>query len=83
MKKKLLLRLSAMQFGMLETRMFLDTHPENTQALEMYNKYSEKYKALAEEFEQKYGPLTLNGVNSDDWLENPWPWDNDFATDNE
>lgn len=70
-----------MQFGMLETRIFLDTHPDNTEALEMYNNYSQKYMALVKEFENKYGPLTLNGINSDEWLEDPWPWDNDFNTD--
>ncbi len=80
MKKKLLLRLSAMQFGMVETRLFLDTHPDDKDALELYNNYLEKYKALTKEYEQKYGPLTLNGKNSDEWLENPWPWDNDFNT---
>ena len=78
MKKKLLTRLSAMQFAMLELRMFLDTHPDDEEAQELFNKYSEKYKALVKEFEANYGPLTLNGKNSDEWLENPWPWDADF-----
>ena len=78
MKKKLLTRLSAMQFAMLELRMFLDTHPDDEEAQELFNKYSEKYKALIKEFEANYGPLTLNGKNSDEWLENPWPWDADF-----
>ena len=27
------------------------------------------------EFEKEYGPLTLNGYNSDEWLKDPWPWD--------
>lgn len=82
MKRKLLIRLSSMQFGMLETRMFLDTHPNDPEALEMFNKYFDKYKALAAEYESQFGPLTLNGINSDEWLNNPWPWDNDFACDN-
>lgn len=79
MKKKLLIRLSSMQFGMLETRMFLDTHPNDPEALALFNKYFEKYKALVAEYEAQFGPLTLNGMNSDEWLNNPWPWDNNFA----
>ena len=30
---------------------------------------------LKKEFEEKYGPLTLGENNSDEWLEDPWPWD--------
>lgn len=67
-----------MQFGMVETRLFLDTHPDSEDALELYNKYQEKYMALVKEYEKEFGPLTLNGKNSDEWIENPWPWDNEF-----
>jgi spore coat protein JB len=75
MREKLMLRLSAMEFGMLECREFLDTHPNNTEALQLYNKYMEKHNALVKEYEEQFGPLTLNGINSDEWLQNPWPWD--------
>ena len=75
MKQKLLLRLSAANFGMLETRECLDTHPNDADALALYNKYYTKYSALKKEYEEQYGPLTLNGMNSDEWLKDPWPWD--------
>lgn len=78
MREKLLKRLSAIGFTMLELRMFLDTHPNDKEANELFNKYHEKYKALVKEYEAEFGPLTLNGKNSDEWLENPWPWDNSF-----
>ena len=81
MKNKLLLRLSAAQFAMFETRLFLDTHPDDEDALAMHNKYATKYNALKQEYEEKYGPLTLSSSNSDDWLKNPWPWDNDANDD--
>lgn len=61
---------------MYELRLFLDTHPENSDALEMLNSYTEKYEAVKAEYEKEYGPLTLNGLNSDEWLADPWPWDN-------
>ena len=75
MKQKLLLRLSAANFGVLEMREFLDTHPNDVDALALYNKYHTKYSALKKEYEERYGPLTLNGMNSDEWLKDPWPWD--------
>ena len=78
MKKKLLIRLSSVGFALYETRLFLDTHPGNKEAMAMLEKYQAKYLALKNEYEQQFGPLTLNGMNSDEWLCDPWPWDNDF-----
>ena len=80
MKNKLLQRLSAIGFAMYEARLFLDTHPENKEALEMLEKYQAKYASLKKEYEEQFGPLTLNGKNSDEWLADPWPWENDFNT---
>ncbi len=74
-KTKLLRRLSSLGFSLHEYRLFLDTHPENAEALELYNATKEKYDAVLEEYEKEYGALTLNGKNSDEWLKNPWPWD--------
>ena len=74
-KKKLLKRLSALGFAMYECRLYCDTHPNDTEALQMLNDYKSKYEAVKAEFEKQYGPLTLNGFNSDEWLKDPWPWD--------
>lgn len=75
MKNKLLMRLSSVQFAMQEFREYLDTHTKDIEAQEMYEKYCKKFKILKEEYEKEYGPLTLNGKNSDEWLKDPWPWD--------
>ena len=77
-KKDLLTRLSAIDFTLVELRLFLDTHKDDTDALEMFDKYNKKYKALKKQYEEQYGPLTLNGKNSDEWTCDPWPWDNSF-----
>ena len=78
-KEKLLRRLSSLGFSMHEYRLFLDTHPENEEALALFNETKKKHDAVCKEFEEQFGPLTLNGLNSDEWLENPWPWDNTDA----
>lgn len=75
-KDKLLRRVSALQFAMYELRLFLDTHPNSAEAQEMLNAYKKKYEAVKAEYEKQFGPLTLNGYNSDEWLQDPWPWDN-------
>lgn len=75
-KDKLLRRVSALQFAMYELRLFLDTHPDSMEAKEMMNSYRKRYEAVKAEYEKVFGPLTLNGYNSDEWLKDPWPWDN-------
>ena len=75
-KDQLLRRVSALQFAMYELRLFLDTHPDSMEAKEMMNSYRKKYEAVKAEYEKEFGPLTLNGYNSDEWLKDPWPWDN-------
>ena len=42
-KKKLLKRLSALGFAMYECRLYCDTHPNDTEALQMLNEYKSKY----------------------------------------
>ena len=74
-REQLLLRVSQAQFAMWEVRMYMDTHLDNAEARKLYEKYFEQFKMLKKEFEDKYGPLTLGGDNSDEWLKDPWPWD--------
>lgn len=79
-KEKLLRRLSALQFAMWEMHVYLDTHPGCPEEFALYKEYREKFEAVRKEYEDQFGPLTLSGNNSDEWLQNPWPWDVDFAT---
>lgn len=74
-RDKLLRRLSAVQFAMWEMHVYLDTHADDAQARKMYDDYKKRFEALQEEYEKEFGPLTLNGKNSDEWLQDPWPWD--------
>ncbi len=75
-KKKLLQRVSALGFAMYECRLFCDTHPDDAEALQLLKSYKKKYEAVKDEYEKQFGPLTLTGYNSDEWLKDPWPWDN-------
>mgnify|MGYP002774469965 CR=1 FL=1 len=60
-KKKLLKRLSALGFAMYECRLYCDTHPNDTEALQMLNDYKSKYKSVKAEFEKewRYRPKNL------------------------
>ena len=50
----LLQKLSALQFAAWELHLYLDTHPDDCDALELNEKYGAKSKELTEFFESKY-----------------------------
>ena len=56
-----------MDFAIWELHIFLDTHPNNRRALKTYNDYVEKRMILAEEYEEKFGPLHLGREETDKW----------------
>ena len=76
-RQKLLRCLSAAQFAYWDTRLFLDTHPTDAQALAAVREYAEKARVLRERYESMYGSLT--GVPCDcgdwKWIDDPWPWE--------
>ncbi len=74
-RETLLKKLSALQFAAWELHLYLDTHPDDFEALELHKKYACKSKELAELYESKYGPLRSMSGSGEMWLKNPWPWD--------
>lgn len=74
---KLFRRIQILNFCIIDTALFLDTHPCDKKALEHYEKNNELLKELAHEYEDKYGPLTMFGVSCDtwSWYCAPWPWE--------
>lgn len=73
------------QFYALELNLFLDNFPDNEQANEDYKIVSCKLRALMNEYEKDYGPLTNFGSasveNAKAWLKGPWPWESDKKED--
>ena len=72
-----LAELQALDFAIVELALYLDTHREDMEALELYQKYQELYDRCREVYEKKYGPL--NHISARDggytWLDDPWPWE--------
>lgn len=66
-----------MQFAAWELHLFLDTHPDNTEALMKQQDYTEKANVLIAEYEANYGPLRTSGTQTDRWawVNDPWPWE--------
>lgn len=65
-------------FNMFDAVLFLDTHPNNQQALEHYKKYHQLMQQAVQEYTTYFGPLTSDDVNANNewtWTETPWPWE--------
>ncbi len=79
-KNMLLQNITALGFSMLDLHLYLDTHPNDINAISLFNQYRQKYIILVAEYERTYGPLTaMNGAsdNTWKWINDPWPWEYD------
>lgn len=77
----LILQLSMTGFAMDDIRLFLDTHPGDSRAIELFNEYAKTYAALKQEYTDNYAGFTSYCRNNDDnmwvWNDFPMPWEGD------
>lgn len=71
--------LQALEFVLVELGLYLDTHPEDSEAFALFQKYTALEKSGRERYEAAYGPITRDGVaqnskNFSGWTQDPWPW---------
>ena len=66
-KQKLMQRVQMASFSVVETALYLDTHPYDREALKALRKYCEEKESAVLEYEDAYGPLTCCAAVSDDW----------------
>lgn len=69
--------LMALDFVINELGLYLDTHPDDKDALELYLQYTTLSQEAVDRYTTAFGPLTQEQVTSSgySWLKNPWPWD--------
>ena len=79
-KQKDLYKIQQISFAAHDANLYLDTHPNDVEMINLYNKYLKEEKKLTDLYEQKYGPLELDGNGLDmtpwSWINEPWPWNN-------
>ena len=69
--------LQAMAFALQELALYLDTHRDDQEALEMYRAYQQMYHKGRMEYAKMSGPLS-HDMPTDGayrWLDDPWPWE--------
>ena len=70
-------RLQMLAFGIQELALYLDTHRDDKDAVEMYQQYQKLYNEGAKKYEKICGPLNhlSESQGSYKWLNDPWPWE--------
>lgn len=77
---QLLSKIQQLEFTTLDLNLYLDTHPDDAQALAMFNQVHTELKQSVHSYEQMYGPLLNFGFspatkNYWNWVDSPWPWE--------
>ena len=72
-----LTELQAMGFMIQELALYLDTHRDDMEALELYRSYQKMYKEGLKKYEKQCGPISHISVTDGpySWLDDPWPWE--------
>lgn len=75
--------LQTLAFAINELALYLDTHRDDNEALEMYRTYQKMYVEGRKKYEKECGPLNHMSMAGDSyrWLDDPWPWE--FSTHRE
>ena len=73
----LLSQLQTVYFAVQELALYLDTHRDDKEALELYRSYQEMGDKLSRMYEAQCGPLTHKHPQEGPyrWLDDPWPWE--------
>jgi spore coat protein JB len=73
-----LTELQTLAFAVHELALYLDTHREDHEALELYRSYQKLYHKAKEQYMVQTGrPLNhmFPGQGDYRWLDDPWPWE--------
>ena len=79
-KEEMMINISEYSFMMHDINLYLDVHPDDSEALNKFTEYRNKLNELITNYERKYGPIGVKGNISNQtpfaWEANNWPWVN-------
>ena len=77
-RQVLMKRIQMCEFALIEAGLFLDSHPDDQQALKYYSKHQQLLDQAKAEYVKQFGalePTVLEGDTRWNWVDDPWPWD--------
>lgn len=78
-KKQMLQTISELDFSLTDLNLYLDTHPSDKEALELFKKLAATLNSYVFDYEKSFGPLCAR-ANTDTryfmWVSDDikWPW---------
>ncbi len=76
-RQAMLKRVQQLGFMTDDLRLFMNTHKNSQEAFSALKRYIALERAAKQEYEKRYGSLTLEAVEKRDqydWVSRPWPW---------
>lgn len=77
-RNSLLKQVQSYCFAVTDMQLYLDTHPDDKKAFELFKNLVMKAQELIAEYQDQYGPLSVHATamcNGFKWIEGPWPWE--------
>lgn len=71
-------QLQALSFAVQELGLYLDTHDDDEEAVELFRQYTELYESGMQQYQKSCGPLFQKHAVDDGvytWNKTPWPWE--------
>ena len=72
--------IESLDFSILETELFLDTHPHDQKALHMLREYRRRKREAISAYESRFGKYVVTTCDVPaaeywSWVDSPWPWE--------
>lgn len=77
-KRGLMQNIYELGFVLTEVNLYLDTHPDDLEAIEYYAQIKDKYRDYMTQYADYYGPLDKLHISNDNywmWVATPMPWE--------
>lgn len=70
-------QLQMLDFALQEAMLFLNSHPDDKQAMAYYQSIQKQRNEVAAQYEACFGPLTSRSNQGNTWeyIQGPWPWE--------
>ena len=77
-RRQLMNHINQVSFAVDDVKLYLDTHPCDTEALEYFHKMSRQRNEALKEYAAAYGPLTIDTAKDScterwNWINEAWP----------
>ena len=80
-REEALRRVQEADFVLYDLNLFLDTHPTNQMALDLFRQFQQEFAEAAADYESQFGPLVADDADTTQgwaWVQTPWPWEMEY-----